>query len=336
MATAEQIKALIESHATEDQTRFYAIARQVASKAARQGQRQYAQALRELIEKFQSDTAAGLRAVSSPGIVGANLPGHEELAGILTSHRPTVKLEQASLAGEVASRLDRVLMEQRSRTSLREHGLQPIHKLLLLGKPGTGKTFTASLLAAELDLPLHVIQLDGLITKYLGETAAKLRLIFETVQESRGVYLFDEFDALGGERSAGGDVGEIRRVLNSFLQFLEMESSDSLIVAATNHPQLLDHALFRRFDMVIRYPLPGPEVVQRLLKNRLAMLDTSCVDWEEAAQACQGMSHGEVVRIADWAAKNAVLGEDLSADTKAILTAAEERRVSTLRDPLSD
>jgi len=336
MATAEQIKALIESHATEDQTRFYAIALQVASKAARQGQRQYAKSLRDLIEKFQTDLspAMGFQAPREPTC--SDLPVHDELAGILTTHRPTIRFRQASLAGEVASRLDRVLMEQRRRKSLREHGLQPIHKLLLLGKPGTGKTFTASLLAGELNLPLHVIQLDGLITKYLGETAAKLRLIFEAIQQSRGVYLFDEFDALGGERTASSDVGEIRRVLNSFLQFLEMESSDSLIVAATNHPQLLDHALFRRFDMVVRYPLPSHDVVKQLLQNRLAMLNTSKVDWDEATGACDGMSHGEVVRIADWAAKNAVLSEDMSADTQAILAAAEDRKRSTLRGAITD
>ncbi|MAX23836.1 MAG: AAA family ATPase [Phycisphaeraceae bacterium] len=327
MATAEQVKALIESHASNDETRFYAVALQVAAKAARQGHRQWAQALRDLVDRSRQHQKQ---------LHVANLGTSNELVGILTSHQPTYRLEQASLSSEVASRLDRVLMEQRERQRLREYSLQPIHKLLLLGKPGTGKTFTASLLAAELKLPLHVIQLDGLITKYLGETAAKLRLVFETIQQSRGVYLFDEFDALGGERSAGGDVGEIRRVLNSFLQFLEMESSDSLIVAATNHPQLLDHALFRRFDMVIQYPLPSPQVIKHLLRSRLAVLNTEHVEWNQAVKACEGLSHGEIVRIADWTAKNAVLKEDLTVGTDAILMAAKDRRSSILRDAFND
>ena len=115
---------------------------------------------------------------------------------------------------------------------------------------------SASALAGELHLPLFTIVLDGLITKFMGETAAKLRLIFEAISQTRGVYLFDEFDALGSERASGNDVGEIRRVLNSFLQFLEQDQSDSLIVAATNHPKLLDRALFRRFDDVIEFALP--------------------------------------------------------------------------------
>jgi len=327
MATAEQVKALIESHASNDETRFYAVALQVAAKAARQGHQQLALALRDLVDRSRQQQKQ---------VHTSSLATHDQLVGILTSHQPTCRFAQASMSGEVASRLERVLMEQRERQRLREHGLQPIHKLLLLGKPGTGKTFTASLIAGELNLPLYVIQLDGLITKYLGETAAKLRLVFDAIQQTRGVYLFDEFDALGGERSAGGDVGEIRRVLNSFLQFLEMESSDSLIVAATNHPQLLDHALFRRFDMVIRYLLPNAQVIQHLLQNRLAMLNTDHVKWGSVVKACEGLSHGEVVLIADWTAKNAVLSEDLTIGTDAILLAAKDRRSSTFREALTD
>ena len=323
MATAEQIKALIESHASGDESRFYTVALQVAAKAARQGQKQWAQALRDVVERSREQTSQ---------IRTSNLTARDDLAGIVTSHQPTTHMSHASLDGEVAVRLERVLTEQRERLRLREFSLQPIHKLLLLGLPGTGKTFTASILAGELNVPLYVIQLDGLITKYLGETAAKLRLVFEAIQQNRGVYLFDEFDALGGERTSSGDVGEIRRVLNSFLQFLEMESSDSVIVAATNHPQLLDHALFRRFDMVIRYPLPNRKVVKDLLRNRLSILDPHRLDWDSITGACENLSQGELVRIADAAAKSAVLHGEMAIDTTTVLKAIEERRSSISRD----
>jgi SpoVK/Ycf46/Vps4 family AAA+-type ATPase len=155
----------------------------------------------------------------------------------------------------LGARLERVLTEQRERDRLREHGFSPMRKLLLVGPPGTGKTMTAAALAGEMGLPLFSIQLDGLITKYMGETAAKLRLVFDAIQSTRGVYLFDEFDALGGERGSKNDVGEIRRVLNSFLQFLEQDDSDSIVLGATNHVGLLDRALFRRFDAVLEYSL---------------------------------------------------------------------------------
>ena len=125
--------------------------------------------------------------------------------------------------------------------------------VLLMGPPGTGKSTTSKVLAGELHLPLFVVRFEALITRFKGETAAKLRLIFDAMQNTRGVYLFDEFDAIGAQRALLNDTGEIRRVLNSFLQFLEEEDSLSLLVAATNHVELLDRALFRRFDDVLRF-----------------------------------------------------------------------------------
>jgi SpoVK/Ycf46/Vps4 family AAA+-type ATPase len=187
---------------------------------------------------------------------------------------------------------------------------------------------TAAALAGELGLPLFTIQLDGLITKYLGETAAKLRLIFDAIQQTRAVYLFDEFDALGGERAARNEVGEIRRVLNSFLQFLELDESDSLIVAATNHPQLLDRALFRRFDAVIEYAPPSREVADRLVRARLSLLDTSQVDWQTVYEALQGLSHADLARACEQAAKNAILAHHRRAETADVVDAMHERRAA--------
>ena len=166
---------------------------------------------------------------------------------------------------------------------------------------------TARALAGELRLPLFSIRLDSLITKMMGETAAKLRLIFDALAETRGVYLFDEVDALAGERAQGNDVGEIRRVLNSFLQFLEQDPSDSLIVAASNHPQLLDRALFRRFESVIEYPLPSPAVAQQVIRNRLASVPIGGIDWKTVRDASRSHSHAELTLAAESAAKAAIL-----------------------------
>jgi SpoVK/Ycf46/Vps4 family AAA+-type ATPase len=228
----------------------------------------------------------------------------------------------------VASRVQRVLLEQRQQHRIREHGLPPLRKLLLLGPPGTGKTMTAAALAGELALPLFAIQLDGLITKFMGETAAKLRLIFDAVQQTVAVYLFDEFDALGGERGAKNDVGEIRRVLNSFLQFLEQDESDSLIIAATNHPQLLDRAVFRRFDTVIQYGLPSKAAAESVMKSRLALLDTSRVSWPTVLSATEGLSHAEIARACEQAAKNVILDHQTAIDTAALVATLDERRAT--------
>ena len=122
---------------------------------------------------------------------------------------------------------------------------------------------TSEALAGELKLPLYVVRLESLITRFMGETASKLRLVFDETLKRRGVYLFDEFDALGGRRNAVNDVAEMRRVLNSFLQMMEEPSAtDSVLIAATNHPELLDRALLRRFDVVMEFAPPTTEQIR--------------------------------------------------------------------------
>ncbi len=324
MATADHLKALIRSHAEGDEERFYAIAMQVAAQEARQGHTKFAQELRDLVDQAKArkrDIVTGQRTKPVPIIQPRG-----ELAGLLTASYPKNRLSDMALEEAILSRIDRILLEQRNRKTILEHGMSPIRKLLLVGPPGTGKTSTAAVLAGELGIPLFTIQLDGLITKFLGETAAKLRLIFETIQQTRAVYLFDEFDALGGEREARNEVGEIRRVLNSFLQFLEQDESDSIIVAATNHPQILDRALFRRFDSVIEYQLPSRSVAENVIRSRLALLDTSQVIWDKAIGASEGLSHSDLTRACEHAAKNAILQKHIRINTSELVEALIERR----------
>ncbi len=326
MASADHIKALIKSHAEGDDVRFYSVALQVAAQAARSGHSKFAQELREIVEEVRRRGGKALATRAKPVIPLVQPRG--ELAGLLVVHYPKARLSDMALTDGVHQRIDRVLREQRDREHLREHGFAPIRKLLLLEHPGTGKTLTASVLAGELGLPLFTVQLHGLITKYMGETAAKLRLVFDAIAETRAVYLFDEFDALGGERASANDVGEIRRVLNSFLQFLEQDDSDSLILGATNHPLLLDRALFRRFDAVIEYDLPPPEIIECLLRGRLALLDTEQVSWSAAVAAANGLSHAEIIRACEQAAKNALLDHRTLILTQDLTDAIADRRIN--------
>ena len=326
MATADQVKALIRSHAEGDDSRFYAIAMQVAAQAARSGHGKFANELRELVDRIKERGKALEPSRGQSPVPLAQPRG--ELAGLLTVGYPKIRLSDMALTETLRTRLDRVLIEQRQRGRIREHGFAPMRKLLLVGPPGTGKTMSAAALAGELGLPLFAIQLDGLITKYMGETAAKLRLVFDAVQSTRGVYLFDEFDALGGERGTKNDVGEIRRVLNSFLQFLEQDESDSLVIAATNHAQLLDRALFRRFDALLEYTLPTAEVALRVMRARLGLLDASAVDWSAAATAAEGLSHAEIAQAAEQAAKNAILDHTTAIRASELAVALAERRAT--------
>ncbi len=324
MATADQVKALVRSHAQGDDTQFYSVAMQVAARASRGGQGKFAQELKDLVDSVRRQTPPSTRPIPVTQPRG-------ELTGLLTVSYPETRMADLVLESEVRDRLDRVILEQRQQDRLRSSGFQPLRRLLLIGPPGTGKTMTASALAGELHLPLFLIQLDGLITKFMGETAAKLRLVFDALKETRGVYLFDEVDALGGERARSNDVGEIRRVLNSFLQFLEQDQSDSLLVAATNHPQLLDRAMFRRFDSVIEYPLPTGDVVKALVKNRLATVRLGRISWPSLSKAAEGLSHAEITLAAERAAKDVILSKADTVTTAALVAALRERQGESSR-----
>lgn len=326
MSTAEQIIALVKSHVEGDEKRFLSVASQVAAREARQGHVNVAQEIKKLIERAR-DQSPHLIPPTTPFHLSLPIPQPRgELAGLLSVTTPRERLAQMVLPEQVEVRLQRVLLEQKQQNLLRSHNLFPRRKVLLVGPPGSGKTMTAHALAGELDLPLMTILLEGVITKYMGETAAKLRLVFEAMSSTTGVYLFDEFDAIGARRTSGNDVGEIRRVLNSFLQLLEQDASHSLVIAATNHPEMLDPALFRRFDDVITYELPDQVVILRILKTRLAPFDTKGVKWNLAVQAALGLSHAEVSRGAEEAAKLAILSGRTRVHTAELVAALQDRK----------
>lgn len=326
MANGEQVKALLRSFKEGDDARFLAVAMQVAADEARKGHGKLAQELRDLVNEAKAKGAVR-KTVGSPIPM---VQPRGELAGLLTVSYPKLLLSDMVLEPEIHYRLVRVLQEQHEESKLRHFGLVPRSKLLLTGRPGTGKTMTAAVLAGELRLPLFTILLDGLITKYMGETAAKLRLIFDAIQKTRGVYLFDEFDAIASKRSSHNDVGEIRRVLNSFLQFLEHQDCEGLIVAATNHRELLDRAVFRRFDDVIEYGLPKNDYVKQMMLNRLSSLNLKDIRWEEILNASVGLSHGEIIRACSDAAKDVVLQNRTSISTELLCAALIQRRTAEI------
>lgn len=319
MATADQLKALLKSHQAGDDERFYAIAMQMAAHSARLGHTKSAKEIRDLIDssKEKSNVLHGSQIILS-----------NELSGLLHVSNPDTHCGDMVLEATTRERLLRVVLEQRQQNRLRAFGLHPRRKLLLVGPPGTGKTMTASALAGDLGLPLYSILFDGLITKYLGETAAKLRLIFDAIHRSKGVYFIDEFDALGTRRDHPNEVGEIRRVLNSFLQFLEQDKSESLILAATNNIDLLDRALFRRFDDVIEYHLPEVPQILETFRNHLNGFDTSHVEWLKVANAAQGLSFADIVNSAQDAAKESIIREEHVISTSALMKAVGERNSS--------
>ncbi len=221
---------------------------------------------------------------------------------------PDNKLSDLIVADELYARIKRILAEFINRKKLHKYGLTNRRKILLEGAPGTGKTLTASVIASELRLPLLVVQVDKLVTKYMGETSTKLRQVFDSIESITGIYLFDEFDAIGADRSIDNEVGEMRRVLNAFLQFIEQDRSESIIIAATNNQQILDKALFRRFDDVLHYAYPTECEVEQLYLNKLCLFDSSFKPSKELVNKTLSLSHAEISRICEDIIKQCILG----------------------------
>jgi SpoVK/Ycf46/Vps4 family AAA+-type ATPase len=305
MARSDQMKALLRAYAGDNKEHFYAVAMQIAADEAHRGHTKLAADLRDLIDEAKRST----RVVSKP-IPLVKPKG--ELSELLTVQYPQEHLQQMVLSGSVERKLQRVLREQRNIDRLRAHGLSPRRKLLLTGPPGTGKTMTAAVIAGELRLPLFTARFDSLITKFMGESSAKLRLVFDALQSTRGVYFFDEFDSLGLQRGSQYDVAEMRRTLNMFLQLIEQDTSDSLLIAATNHSKDLDKALFRRFDDIIQYDSPDEAQVELLLRNKLSLFAPADLEYATLAKHGQGESHADIVKACLDAVKDAIMdGRDM-------------------------
>jgi SpoVK/Ycf46/Vps4 family AAA+-type ATPase len=317
MATARQIIALLSSLNQGDEEQFFAIALQVAAAEAKRGRRTVSDELRVLVEQGRAQRNIREHGRSSSDSVIPITKPRGELQNLLASSYPKTRLNDLVLKQPTLGRLAGVVEQQRKREELRRHSLVPTSTLLLLGPPGSGKTLTAAAIAGELHLPLYGVRFDSVITRFMGETSSKLRLIFDQIAATRGVYLFDEFDAIGGKRNADNDIGEMRRVLNSFLQFLEEpNSTDSLVLCATNHSELLDRALFRRFDEVIEYGLPDDAVARELLYTRLHAFGFDDSWWPEVSAYAAGLSHAELVAAAEDVMKEVILAREKHADAR--------------------
>lgn len=316
----EHITAMVRSHASGDDAAFYSVALQVAAREARSGHHVLADDIRKTIDSSRKSTPhANVTRIDQP---------RGDLAELVESTHPDVAFRNLVVPAELTARIRQVVAEQRQRHTLLEHGFAPAHRLLLEGPPGTGKTMTASVLASELGLPMFTVRLDSLLSKYMGETASKLRLVFDAVAQRRGVYLFDEFDALGADRT-GNDVGEARRILNSFLVFLEQASPESIVVAATNHRSILDRALFRRFDAVLTYDLPDSRQAVSVIRARLGSLAAG-LSLAKLHNATAGLSHADLVKAAEAAAKSALMRGESVVTRDDLMQALDTRRAASI------
>ena len=296
MATADQILSLIRNHINNDDAQFRKVALQISAVEARSGHAIIARTIQELLR--QKNTSLGtVRLVSK----------NKEVDDLLLQLDTYDDINSLILSSSVEEKLERIIKEYLKKDTLRKYGLVNRRKLLLYGASGTGKTMTASVLAKEFNLPFFVVRTERVVTKFMGETGQKLGRIFDFITEVPAVYLFDEFDAIGSQRGMDNEVGEQRRILNTFLQLLERDDSDSFIIAATNSIESIDKAMFRRFDDVIEYSLPDRE--QRLALLHEYLYTAKDLDFALVEPLFEGMSHAEIKMLCSDIFKESLLND---------------------------
>jgi len=300
------------------------LCRRIVDEEKKQGHGRVAKELEQILEAKQRPKTA------QPTGPLQRLPTSRRDSALLMQEIPVEKLRHHMVLPDVVERrFQRIEREFAARTRLAKHGLKPRHRILLYGPPGCGKSLGAERLAWNTGLPLRKVRFDTLLSSYFGETMANLRKVFDAAQASPCALFLDECDSLARSRTERNDVGEVTRITNALLELLEDYKGDGLVIAATNLDSALDTALFRRFDEILKVPLPGIEEICRLLTTTLSPMETDAnIGWREIARAMDGMSGSEVVHIAQNAAKHSVLEGRLSVaetDIRHALAEIQER-----------
>lgn len=226
---------------------------------------------------------------------------------------------------ETKEQLEQIIREFNDSDILATYNLQYKKRILLCGKPGTGKTFSAQIMSSVLNIPLVYIRFDAIISSYLGETAGNLRKVFEYIEHGTWIVLFDEFDIIGKNRDDRHEHGEIKRVVNSFLQMLDNLKGDSIIFAATNHQNILDPAIWRRFDDVVYYDLPDEKLRLQIFESYLKSIKREeDIDLIKISKITQGLSPADIKMITEEAMKSAILNSKKSISYKDIKNAVDK------------
>ena len=291
---------LLTAHYREDDRAFRKAALALAASESAAGHTRIAEEIRRLVAEMSAAPKRG-------GLLTDIVEPAGELAEILEGGHRSERWSDIILTEESRETLARVLRENRARANLERFKVEPRRHLLFFGPPGCGKTLAAAVLAGELGIPLLTVRLAALFSRFLGATANHLRAVFREMPRRPAVYLFDEFDAVAKARGDEQDVGEMRRIVTSFLQLMDADRSTSLVIAATNQAKLLDGAVFRRFDLHVEFPLPTPEQSRLMLELRLGRFTFPPYLISTLVAPSQGLSYAEIAIACDDAIRSMAL-----------------------------
>lgn len=323
MTSGDLLKRLFSSYRKGDSTEFLFVAKEMIDEEDQKNHHVLARDLQKILDNGNGKSFNSIRRFDLEKI-----PLDKERGTTLLEIRNPERFENELIVSpEVHEQIDVTLSEFRAMQILKANSLKPRQKILLAGPPGCGKTLCAEIIASELGLPLIYTRFDAVISSYLGETAANLRKVFDFSQNGTWVVFFDEFDAIGKSREDVEDHGELKRVVNTFLQLLDNFESDSIFIAATNHERLLDRALWRRFDDIIFFDLPTPEQIARLIRIKLNSVHHQKLNIEKFVNCMVGWSHSDVERVCLEAMKISLLAKHNSIDDGIFSMAYERQRM---------
>lgn len=314
------IKSLIKASISNDKYKLETIVNEIIKNEEQKNHNKLAKELRSIMENYNRNTVMDLGPAFQ---YFERMPKDADRQSFLMDIRYSKNIiEDVILSEDNLEIINDVIDDYYKNSALKAHDLKPKTKLLFCGPPGCGKTLTAEALAGELQLPLLYTRLDAIISSYLGDTASNLRKVFEYINQGRWLVFFDEFDAIGKSREDTNEHGEIKRVVNSFLQMIDTYDGESIIVAATNHQGLLDKAVWRRFDEIIFFDKPNDIEIERLIKLKLRTFPKYDIDFKKIVKELNGMSHSEIENICNESMKICVKNNlkelDMSIFEKAI------------------
>lgn len=304
MASGKILRQLIKAGTAGDTSAFH----QASEEVIREERLKQHHLLANDLEQILYGHAKPLAANSLSPLISEAPTDKERALPLLDMRQPQRAMEELVLPRMGRSAMEELIEEHRRQDVLHTFGLQASSKVLFFGPPGCGKTLAAEVIAYELDLALAIVRLDALVSSYLGETAANLRKVFDFIAQYPLVALFDEFDALGKERADNAEHGELRRVVNAVLQMMDAYRGKSLIIAATNHEQILDSAIWRRFDDILEFPLPTSELLSQILQLKLRGVRRQFeTDSSDLLDLLKGLSPADIERIVRRAVKRMIL-----------------------------
>ncbi|MDO6445446.1 ATP-binding protein [Colwellia sp. 1_MG-2023] len=303
MASGKLLRLLVQSGASGDPTAFRSATEQLIKEERQKQHNLLANDLERILYGERAPSSSTVHSILPEAPVDK-----ESGVALIDIKQANRSIDELVLEQSTLEVIENVLEEYRREDVLRSYGMMPAEKVLFFGPPGCGKTLSAEAIAYELNRPLAIVRLDSLVSSFLGETAANLRKVFDFIAKHKLVVLFDEFDALGKERDDGSEHGELRRVVNAVLQMMDSYDGQSIIIAATNHDQILDSAIWRRFDELVEFPVLNKKQLQNLLQLKLRGVRREFdLDCPELHSIFDGKSPAIIERIIRRAVKRMIL-----------------------------